>query len=505
MAHTLVKALALCAAILGTGVSTQDGLGLNATVTDVYPTPEGVGAGTWELAYAKARALVSQMSLEEMNNLTNGFSTTANGCSGISGGVPRLGFDGFCLQDAGNGVRGTDGVSSYASGISVGASWNATLAHERAKYMGAEFKTKGANVALGPVVGPLGRIASGGRNWEGMSNDPYLAGILGAETVKGLQKSVIACVKHFIGNEQETHRTSFAMPSASMNIPDQAMHELYLWPFQDLVEAGAGSIMCSYNRLNNTYACENSGILNGLLKTELNFQGFVVTDWGAEHSGLPEANAGLDMVMPRSAYWSNGSLAAAVQNGTFDRTRLQDMATRIVAAWYLVEQDSADYPKLGIGMPPSLLLPHQYVNAKDPAALPEIRQQAVEGHVLVKNVNNTLPLKKPDVLSIFGYDAMPRPNYGPQYIGVTANSTGTEAFSLNWQDIGAVGSLFQTFLSSLLTPDVPETQDGLLYTGGGSGSNTAPYISTPYDALVSQAQQDGTSLFYDFNLTDPLW
>jgi len=394
MAHTLVKALALCAAILGTGVSTQDGLGLNATVTDVYPTPEGVGAGTWELAYAKARALVSQMSLEEMNNLTNGFSTTANGCSGISGGVPRLGFDGFCLQDAGNGVRGTDGVSSYASGISVGASWNATLAHERAKYMGAEFKTKGANVALGPVVGPLGRIASGGRNWEGMSNDPYLAGILGAETVKGLQKSVIACVKHFIGNEQETHRTSFAMPSASMNIPDQAMHELYLWPFQDLVEAGAGSIMCSYNRLNNTYACENSGILNGLLKTELNFQGFVVTDWGAEHSGLPEANAGLDMVMPRSAYWSNGSLAAAVQNGTFDRTRLQDMATRIVAAWYLVEQDSADYPKLGIGMPPSLLLPHQYVNAKDPAALPEIRQQAVEGHVLVKNVNNTLPLKK---------------------------------------------------------------------------------------------------------------
>ena len=110
------------------------------------------------------------MTLEERNNLTNGFSTTANGCSGISGSVERLAFPGFCLQDAGNGVRNADGVNSYASGISVGASWNSTLAFERAKYMGAEFKTKGVNVALGPVVGPLGRIARGGRNWEGMTH-----------------------------------------------------------------------------------------------------------------------------------------------------------------------------------------------------------------------------------------------------------------------------------------------------------------------------------------------
>lgn len=221
-----------------------------------------------------------------MNNLTSGITTTTTGCSGVSGAVPRLGFPGFCLQDAGNGVRGFDGVNAYASGISVGASWNSTLAYQRAKFMGAEFKTKGANVILGPVVGPLGRIATGGRNWEGMTNDPYLAGILGGVTVKGLQESVISCVKHYIGNEQETWRGVQETPVYSSNIDDQTMHELYLWPFQDLIEAGAGSVMCSYSKINGTYGCANSKTLSGLLKEELNFQGFVVTDWYAEVSFL---------------------------------------------------------------------------------------------------------------------------------------------------------------------------------------------------------------------------
>ena len=100
------------------------------------------------------------MTLEEMNNLTYGFSDPKTGCVGVSGGVHRLGFPGFCLQDAGKGVRNTDGVNGYASGISIGASWNSSLAYQRAQFMGAEFKKKGVNVALGPVVGPIGRIVS---------------------------------------------------------------------------------------------------------------------------------------------------------------------------------------------------------------------------------------------------------------------------------------------------------------------------------------------------------
>lgn len=102
----------------------------------------------------------------------------------------------MCLADAGQGVRGTDFVSSWPSGIHVGASWNKELTLARGKGMGGEFRTKGVNILLGPVVGPAGRVVSGGRNWEGFASDPYLSGVLVGETVKGIQGvGVVASTK----------------------------------------------------------------------------------------------------------------------------------------------------------------------------------------------------------------------------------------------------------------------------------------------------------------------
>lgn len=194
------------------------------------------------------------MTNEEKENITIGTTSLTNGCSGMTGAARRVGFPGICLNDAGNGVRASDGVSGFASGVHVGAAWNRNLAYNRAEAMGAEFKAKGVNVALGPVAGPLGRHPLGGRNWEGFSNDPYLSGSLIFETIRGLQESVIACVKHFVGNEQETNRNPIGInASVSSNIDDKTMHEVYLWPFADAVHAGVGSVMCSYNRLNNSY------------------------------------------------------------------------------------------------------------------------------------------------------------------------------------------------------------------------------------------------------------
>jgi beta-glucosidase len=128
------------------------------------------GSDTWSAAYTKAVSLVSQMTLEEKANLTVGF-TPLTGCSGETGTVPRLNFPGLCLSDAGNGLRNTDFVNGYPSGLHVGAAWNRNLALQRGLNMGAEFKKKGVHVALGPVVGPLGRVDEGGRNWEGFAND----------------------------------------------------------------------------------------------------------------------------------------------------------------------------------------------------------------------------------------------------------------------------------------------------------------------------------------------
>ena len=127
-------------------------------------------------------------------------------------------------------------------------------------------------MAFGPVIGPVGRVARGSRNWEGFSSDPYLTGALAYESIIGVQESVIACTKHFIGNEQETNRLASGQNvSVSSNMDDKTMHEVYLWPFQDAVRAGTGAIMCSENRLNNSYACANSKVLNGLLKGELGY------------------------------------------------------------------------------------------------------------------------------------------------------------------------------------------------------------------------------------------
>lgn len=118
--------------------------------------------------------------------------------------------------------------------------------------MAGEFHRKGVPVALAPaVIGPLGRVAQGGRNWEGFSNDPYLAGVLAADTVRGAQEQgVIACSKHFVANEQEIGRNPLqdtdannkTIESLSTNIDDRTMHELYMWPFADAIHAGSSSI-----------------------------------------------------------------------------------------------------------------------------------------------------------------------------------------------------------------------------------------------------------------------
>jgi beta-glucosidase len=142
-------------------------------------------------------------------------------------------------------------------------------------------------------------------------------------------------------------------------------------------------------------------MLNGLLKTELGFQGFVVSDWFALHSGVASAAAGMDLVMPDASLW-RGTLSRAAQNGSLPQERLNDMATRVVAAWYLLGQDSTSYPSKGIGMASSMTSPHKLVNAIDPASKRTLLQSAIEGHVLVKNSNNALPLKAPTMLSLFG-------------------------------------------------------------------------------------------------------
>ncbi|KAL1859028.1 glycoside hydrolase 3 [Diaporthe australafricana] len=454
----------------------------------VYPAPYAKGLGNWASAFSAAEALVGQMTLEEKLNVTSGHANPANTCSGNTGSVPRLGWPGLCLQDAGNGVRGADLTSSYPSGIHVGASWDRNLTYRRGLAMGNEFRTKGANIALGPVAGPLGRTALGGRNWEGFAVDPYLSGALNAETIKGIQDAgVMANLKHLIANEQETWRRPYNdTEAASSNIDDKTMHELYLWPFMDGVRAGAASVMCSYNRVNNSYGCQNSKLMNGLLKTELQFQGFVVSDWNARTGGVAGALAGLDMIMPNGTSWA-GSLTESVKNGTVFEERITDMANRVLAAWYLLGQNDTSFPTPGIGIQ-NLSLPHELIDARSPDAKPTLLEAAAAGHVLVKNVNNTLPLQNPRMLSIFGYDAQAPP---------TKNID--KLFELGYESQPEMNDAVLGFEAHFSQ----RAYDGVIFAGGRSGSNGPSYIDSPFGALTQRAKENGTYLNWDLVSGNP--
>ncbi|KAI0205827.1 beta-glucosidase M [Astrocystis sublimbata] len=470
----------------------------------VYPSPQAKGTGTWADAYEKAVRFVDQLTIEEKASLASGVSSstgttgTLNGCSGNIAAIERMNFTGLCLTDAGQGVRATDFVSGFPSGIHVGASWNKALARSRAESMGLEFRVKGANIALGPVVGPVGRVVQGGRNWEGFSVDPYLCGVLAAQTVEGVQsQGVITSTKHFIGNEQESYRNPVGeeTESVSANIDDKTMHELYLWPFQDAVFAGTGNIMCSYNRVNNSYGCANSKTQNGLLKTELGFLGAVTSDWGALHAGVATALAGMDMVMPNSNLWGD-ELVKAVRNGSIPEARLDDMATRVIASWYQMKQDQ-DFPKPGVGIAPDLTKPHRIVDARNISSRKVLLDGAIEGHVLLKNINNALPLKKPRLLSIFGYSARSPDQWNYKAnAGIGAWTFGGESAFLS-RDISAG-------FAGKVSADFPQiAPNGTLFAGGGSGTVTPASVSAPFDALMQRAYDDNTAIMHDFFSAEP--
>ncbi|SCV70580.1 BQ2448_3342 [Microbotryum intermedium] len=436
---------------------------------DAQPSPE------WSKAIHKARAFVNQLNLEELVNLTTGQGSHGR-CIGQTGDVTRLNFTGICFQDSPLGVRSTDGVSAFPAAINVAATWDKDLMYKRGVAMGKEFRGKGVNVALSPMMN-LARTPEAGRNWEGFGGDPYLAGFGAALTIKGIQSTgVIACAKHYIANEQEHYRGGSGAITSSSNIDDRVMHEIYNHPFSESIRAGVGSIMCSYNRINQTHACENSFLLNKLAKQELAFHGFVVSDWAAQTSGVSSALAGLDMSMPgfrsygdgldnqqnpaksNTSYWG-AELVKAVNNGSVPLARVKDAVTRTMTAYYQLGQDSKDYPDINFSAftlntyDSNGRLVNSHVNvSSDHNKL--VREIGAASNILLKNVANALPLRASQLKSvgIFGADAGPAKN-GPN----------------EFTDRGGL--------------------DGTLAMGWGSGTVNFPYLVDPLSAIRYKLSQ----------------
>ena len=221
-------------------------------------------------------------------------------------------------------------------------------------------------------------------------------------------------------SEQETQRNQY-----SSNVDDRTQHEIYAAPFLRSVMAGVASVMCSYNLVNGTYACENNGTLNGILKTEFGFQGFVMSDWYATHSAL-DALSGLDMTMPGDITQESGTsyfganLVTAVQNGSIPEARVDDMATRILAAWHFLGQTNYTKPSFNSS---NLFdaATNQHINVQsNHGAL--VQQIGASSIVLLKNNGSILPLNKPRRVAVIGSGAAPAhiagPNEYPEQGGV---------------------------------------------------------------------------------------
>lgn len=301
-------------------------------------------------------------------------------------------------------------------------------------------------------------------------------------------------MKHFVLYEQEHFRQveewNAYGPAAgvlfnitepySSNADDRTLHELYLWPWYDAVHAGLASVMCSYNQVNNTQSCQNNHLLNDILKGEMGFQGFIVSDDGSQHDGVLSALAGMDMSIlgetsPNGqdglgiSFWG-ANLTQSVLNGSIPEWRLDDMATRIMAAYFYLGQDQ-DFPPLNYAQGDlstyGYLYPHaqvdftqinQHVDVMDNHAQ-IIREVGANSITLLKNTNNILPLKSPKQIAIIGEDAGPSP-YGPN----------------GCSDRGC--------------------DNGTLAMGWGSGSTNFPYLIDPLAAIQARAQQDHSVVQY---------
>jgi len=319
------------------------------------------------------------------------------GSAGFVPGIPRLGIPALSESDASLGVanggsmRPGDTATALPASILTAATFNPGLAFEAGAMLGKEARAKGFNVMLAGGV-DLAREPRGGRTFEYSGEDPWLAGIMVGESIRGIQsQNVISTAKHFALNDQETARTVM-----SANIADAEARESDLLAFELALERGdPGAIMCSYNRVNNVYGCESAYLLDEVLKGDWNYKGFVLSDWGAVHSTVAAANNGLDQESANgsdSIDFFGPALRQAIATGKVPEARLHDMVHRILRTMFA--KGLFDHPVV-----------------KGPidvyADLAVAQKDAEEGIVLLKNAQNLLPLSpaKRQSIAIIGAHA----------------------------------------------------------------------------------------------------
>ncbi len=344
----------------------------------------------------RADLVVKEMTLDEKIRLVHGtgwgvlregdpIAPGSNFAAGYVEGIERLGIPGVNEADSAVGLRMAAYQSRYAtllpSTLAAASSWDPAGAQLYGDVIGRELRAWGSNMSIGGGVDIM-REPRNGRNFEYAGEDPLLAGTMTGNLMKGLQaEHIMGDIKHYAFNDQETGRDIL-----SANIGKRAARESDLLAFQIAIAiSDPAAVMCSYNRVNETYSCENDWLLNQVLKKDFHFQGFVLSDWGGTHSTVKAALAGLDQEEPEDIYFGE-PLKEAVQKGEVPMSRLDDMDHRILRSMFAT--GVIDHPPF----PRSVVDPFK---GRDDA-----QHIAEESIVLLKNESNLLPLNAATVHSI---------------------------------------------------------------------------------------------------------
>ncbi|HEX6523470.1 MAG TPA: glycoside hydrolase family 3 C-terminal domain-containing protein [Streptosporangiaceae bacterium] len=399
---------------------------------------------------ARVRELLGQMTLDDKIAMVDGIGIS-EGTTGYVGHIaanPRLCVPGLNLEDGPQGVAdNVPGVTQLPAPVALAAAWDPSLARAYGVVVGSEEHGKGADVNLGPTVNIV-RDPRWGRAFEAYSEDPYLTGQTAVGVIDGVQsQDVMSQVKHIAVYNQETNRNT---PADNAIINERTMQEIYLPQFQAAVSQGrAASTMCSYSTINGEYACQNGSLLTNVLDRQWHFPGFVTSDWGATHSTVPSALAGLDMEMPGGTLlgpdYYGAALKQAVQAGQVPTATLNDMVSRILAEMF----------RFGLFEHPPTGSLTTVVTTPGHAAVG--RQAAEAGTVLLKNSGGVLPLdrRRDKSVAVIGSD-------GGQYA---------------------------------------------LTSGGGSAGVIAPYKVTPAQGISKRGAASGVTVSYaqgDIPVSGPL-
>ena len=341
----------------------------------------------------KIREIISKMTLEEKASMCSGadfWHTKA---------VERLGIPASMVSDGPHGLRKQDqegdhlGVNDsikavcFPAGCGTAASFNRELLVQMGETLGAECQAEGVSVILGPAVN-IKRSPLCGRNFEYYSEDPLLASEMAGALIHGVQsRQVGTSIKHFLANNQETRRMS-----SDSRVDERTLREIYLAAFEGAVrKEKPWTVMCSYNKINGTYAAQNHKYLTEVLRDEWGFEGYVMSDWGAVNNRVEDLKAGLDLEMPSSMGANDRLIVGAVQSGELEESVLDTAVERILNVVFHYEENrdrSAEFDR-----------------DKDHEMARKVAQETI---VLLKN-EGVLPLaEKDEVVFIGKYAKTPR-------------------------------------------------------------------------------------------------